>query len=114
MTLENVYSVREDDITNWQTKVKVTIKFATKTLNFRLDTGTDVTVVPDRYFITKKKLIHPTNKRLNRLCRHEMNIGSVEATLYTEKTSLQQNLYVVENLKDLLLGGPAIKALNLL
>ena len=48
VTLENMYSFRDDDTTNWLALVKISTKL-TKTLNFRLDTGVDVIVVPDWY-----------------------------------------------------------------
>ena len=117
MTLENVYAVR-DDTTNRQARVKVITKLSTKTLNFTLDTGADMTVVPNLYFRKNSPLIQPVNKRLYGPGHHEIKvIGSWEATLSTLATEIAnslENLFIVENLKELLLREPTIKALSLL
>ena len=99
----------------WQAKTKVTTKVCSKIINFRLDTGVDVTVIPDRFFSKKfpnsvgdkQKLYGPGHKEI-------LVIGRVEPILDYGKISSKQDLYMVKILEESLLGGPAIKALKIL
>lgn len=61
---ELIYVISKYNTPNWQAMVKVTAKVCTKTINFRLGTGEDVTVVLDWHFWKNSPLIQPTNKRL--------------------------------------------------
>ena len=84
-------------------------------VNFSLDTGTDATVVQDRFFRNNSPIIKTTNKMLYGSVQHEIKVlESVDATLSYGKITLQQVLYVVQDLAEPLLGGSEIKALNLL
>ena len=85
-----------------------------KKMEFRIDTGADVTVVPDRCFKsldrlkkTDKQLYGPGGSRIEVL-------GVFTATLETKNTKSVQDLYVIKGLKKPLLGKPAIQALNIL
>ena len=56
--------------------------------------------VSERYLEIMSPFIQPTNMSLYGLGHHEAKvIESVEITPVTEKTSPQQDLYVVENIK---------------
>ena len=73
-----------------------------------------MTIVTE-WYLKKSPLIQTTNKRLYGPGHREPKVnGSVKATLATEKANSQQDLYVIRNLKETLLRGPAFKAINLL
>ena len=100
---------------DWHKEIKVTTKFCTKTIKFRLDTGADLIALPDKMFRKNSPIIRKTNKKLYGAGRNQLNVvGYVEATLKTERSSIKQDLYVVKDLIEPLLGGAAINALNLL
>lgn len=99
----------------WHAQINVTTAIRSKVINFRLDTGADVTVIPERFFLKNSPLIQKTTKKLYGPGHSELNVvGRVQATLTTDKTMTQQDLYVVTGLKEPLLGKPAIEALHLI
>ena len=86
-----------------------------KKVNFRVDTGAAVTVVPRRYFTKNSPLIQKTNKKLFGPGKTKIDvIGQFQATLTTEHTETKQTMFVVGNLQEPLLGRSAIEALHLL
>ncbi|CAM1322183.1 Uncharacterised protein r2_g3063 [Pycnogonum litorale] len=81
----------------------------------RLDTGADVSAIPDRYLIKNSPLLKKTEKILLGPGKTPIKVlGTVTATLQTKVTTTKQNLYVVEDLTEALLGKEAIEALNLI
>ena len=52
------------DAVNWHADVQVTTTTHSRSVNFRTDTGADVTVVPDRFFNKNSPLIQKTGKKL--------------------------------------------------
>ena len=100
---------------DWHADIQVTTKTHSHSVNFRIDTGADVTVVPSRFFKKNSPLIQKTDKKLFGPGQNKINvIGSVHATLAVGETSSEQELYVVDNLKKPLLGRPAIEELKLI
>ncbi|KAK7114087.1 hypothetical protein V1264_000209 [Littorina saxatilis] len=84
-------------------------------VKFRVDTGADVSVVPERYFRKDSTAVSKTSKKLFGPGQTKINVvGQFTATLSTKKTNTVQDMYVIENLKEPLLGRPAIEALQLL
>ena len=74
-----------------------------------------MTVIPDRIFRKNSPIVWETNKKLYEPGHKEIQvIGRVEAMLDNGRISSQQDLYVVKNLDEPLLGGPAVKALKIL
>ena len=103
-----VNSVKED---LWH----VTLQINEKSVKFRVDTGADVSVVPRRLFKKNSPLIEKTNKKLLGPGKMEIKVvGKYTTILKTEKTETEQDLYIVENLQEPLLGRPAIEALHLI
>ena len=83
--------------------------------SFQLDTGADVTVIPNRFLRKNSPIVWEKNKKLNGPGHKEIQvIGHVEAILDYGKISLKQDLYMVKKLEEPLLGWPAIKALKIL
>ena len=107
--INEVNDVKSDD---WHTELLVD----GKNVRFRIDTGADVTVVPDSYFKTTDKL-QKTDKKLYGPGGSKIEVVGVhKASMETKKqnSKTMQDLYVVRGLKKPLLGRPAIQALDLL
>ena len=66
---------------NWHADVHVTTKIHSHSVNFRIDAGADVTVVPDRFFKMNSPLIQKTDKKLFGPGQNKINVtGSIHAT----------------------------------
>ena len=83
--------------------------------HFKIDTGADVTVLPDEYFKryfsrqlnkTKKSLRGPNQMPLE-------IVGEFPCRLERGDTSVQDTVYVVKRLTSPLLGRPAIERMGL-
>ena len=97
-------------VDSWNTELLVN----SQKMEFRIDTGADVSVIPDRCFKnmnvlkkTEKRLYGPGGTRLEVL-------GVFTATLESKDLKSDQDLYVIKGLKKPLLGRPAIEALGVL
>ena len=100
---------------NWIVDVHVTTNTHSHSVNFKTDTGADVTVVSSRCFKKNSPLIQKTDMRLFGPAQNKINVpGSVQATVAVGETSSEQELYVVCGLKEPLLKRPAIEALKLI
>ena len=92
---------------NWHADVQVTTTTHSRSVNFRTDTGADVAVVPDRFFNKKSPLIQKTDKKLFGPGQSKIIVlGKVRATMAVGEVSTDQDLYVVADLKEPLLGRP--------
>ena len=113
ITLDKINSVKGVEGLEWQVKIKVTTKVCSKIINFQLDTGVDMTnswpvfLILQLYGRQIKKLYGPGHKEIQ-------VIGCVEVMLDNRRISTQQDQYVVKNLDEPRMGGPAIKALKIL
>ena len=93
-----------------------TIQVEGKDVCFKLDTGAEVTVVGEKvlHSLDSKKLQTPTK----RLCGPDQTrlevLGEIPVTLVYKNRSCSQQIFIVENLQQNLLGLPAIKSLSLL
>lgn len=86
-----------------------------KPITYRVDTGADVTVLPEKFFKKNSPLVKKTDKKLYGPGENQLKVvGVVHTTLSTENTSAEQEIFVISNLKEPLLGRPAIEALHLL
>ena len=113
-SITEVNSVQEDSESDWHTELLVD----EKSVKFRIDTGADVTVVPETYF-RKLDSLEETDKQLYGPGGSMLEVvGIHKATMQTKNSSTVQktvqDLYVVRGLQKPLLGRPAIQALNLL
>ena len=98
---------------NWHADVQVTTTTHSCSVKFRIDTGADVTVLPDRFFNKNSPLIQKKDKKLFGPGQSKINVlGRVCATMAVGEVSSDQDLYVVVDLKEPLLGRPAIEALK--
>ena len=110
--LGNINEVNDVNSDDWHTELLVD----GKNVRFRIDTGADVTVVPDSYFKNTDKL-QKTDKKLYGPGGSKIEVVGVhKASMETKKQNSKtvQDLYVVRGLKKPLLGRPAIQALDLL
>lgn len=85
-------------------------------VEFKVDTGADVTAIPSRVY--NKSLMGPLSRPTKALLgpgRAKIpTVGQFKATLRWNGRSCQEQVFVVDNLHDALLGCPAIKSLQVL
>ena len=97
----------------WQHTWRCHRRISSHSVNFRIDTGAAVTVVPDRFF-KNSPLIQKTDRKLFGPGQNKISvIGSVHGTLAIGETSSEQELYVVGDLNEPLFGSPATETLKL-
>ena len=81
---------------------------------FKVDTGADVSVIPESELKKLKVTMNVTKKVLTGPCKSQLNVcGSFRAKLNTGNKTAEQLIYVVKGLRFPLLGRPAIEALNI-
>ena len=111
MTVNEVVNTIETS-EKWRTNLSI----GNSEVNFKIDTGADVTVIPEEVFRQcNLGKLHYTSKRLfgadhKGLCV----IGTIRDTLSLGEKCVTEDIYVVKGLKEPLLGQPAIQKLNLL
>ncbi|PVD31414.1 hypothetical protein C0Q70_06826 [Pomacea canaliculata] len=82
---------------------------------FKLDTGADVTVVPQTAVPAAKRPLQKVRKKLYGPGHVEIAVeGMFKAKLTYKNVSTLQDVYVVKTLEEPLLGRPAITALKLI
>ena len=99
-----------------QTKWSVDLSLGKAKMRFKIDTGADVTVIPEPLYLqTGIGNLQKSSRQLFGPGQSKLSVkGVIKGNLKTGngKESTQE-IYVVENLKEPLLGRPAIDALNL-
>ena len=88
-----------------------------KRMEFKLDNGADVTVVPVNTYTSlenKVKLV-PSNKVLLGPCRYKMDcVGKLSAHLKVNKAEIHEDVFVIEGLETPLLSRKAVEKLLLI
>ena len=94
----------------WKTSVSIN----GNSVEFKLDTGADVSVVPDFIIPKLNATLRNTRRTLTGPDGSKLKVtGVISATLKANLLESKQEIFVVRNLKTALLGRPAIEALNL-
>ncbi|XP_046855956.1 uncharacterized protein K02A2.6-like [Xenia sp. Carnegie-2017] len=104
------------DIEN-ERKWAIDLLLGKSTVKFKIDTGADVTVIPESGFMqTGITRMQSTNKELFGPNQAKLSVkGKIRATLRTATSkTTEQDIYIVKKLKEPLLGRPAINALDLI
>ena len=85
-------------------------------VQFKIDTGADVTVIPNtEYSRSRDGPLSPADRTLSGPGQHVLKVkGKFEGYLERNHRSIQQTVYVIEDLHKALLGSPAIEALQIL
>ena len=82
---------------------------------FKIDTGADVTALPETLFKALESSLSPASLKIRSADGTDMRVlGKFQAWLSTPDASSRQDVYVIRGQKNALLGRPAIIALNLL
>ena len=84
-------------------------------IEFKLDTGADVSVIPESTFKQLQGVtLQPSAVLLSGAGQQTLSVcGKFEGTLTHKTDVIQDEIFVVQTLKKALLGKPAIEALNL-
>ena len=85
-------------------------------VQFKNDTGADVTVIPNtEYSRSRDGPLSPADRTLSGPGQHVLKVkGKFVGYLERNHRSIQQTIYVIEDLHKALLGRPAIEALQIL
>ena len=83
--------------------------------DFKIDTGADVTVIPETIFKQIKSIVlQPCMRSLSGPCQNNLTVcGQFRGTLKHGPHEVQQDIFVIQHLHKPLLGLPAIQALQL-
>ena len=95
---------------------RVQVEMGSRSVDFKLDTGADVTCITPRLWEQDSPELRPSNKRLFGPGRTELKVrGMFSADLSRNgKTCKNENIYVVEGLEEPLLSRPVVFGLNLI
>lgn len=104
------------DSTNHSNLWNATVMLNGKAVEFKLDTGADVSVIPTQLFESLKiDTMQPTEAKLTGAGSQPLAVqGKFEANLQYKARSSKQTVYVVSTLSKPLLGKLAIESLNLI
>ena len=97
-------------------KWKINLLLNKELVNFKIDTGADVTVIPDSLYSSNKHwgTLRSVNKALFGPGQAKLAVrGMLNSELSKDDKTTMQDIYVVKGLKEPLVGKPAIEALNL-
>ena len=104
-------TIGSDNETTWQTSLQIN----NEVIAFKLDTGAEVTALTEEAHQKLGIPLKPTSKVLCGPDRKPLKVlGMASVTLQAKGESCSQDIYVVSQLKQNLLGLPAIRALHLL
>ena len=93
---------------------KTMLKLDGVSVIFKLDTGADVTVVPEHIFKKTHRWLQESKIKLTGPGQQPLDMcGVFEAQIQSHEKATTQNVYVIRGLKTPLLGRPAIEALSL-
>ena len=94
---------------------KADIEVNGQVVNFKLDSGADVSVLPVRVYKTLDVKLEPTNKVLLGPCNYKVNcLGIFKAKLAVYQKSIDNEIHVVKGLERSLLSQQASQSLNLI
>ena len=93
----------------------ISLKIKNENIRFKIDTGADLTVIPEDVFHKLGKFpLRNTTKRLFGPGQKELTVlGSFTDTISSDNKSVQEDIYVVRGLTRCLLGRPTIEKLEL-
>ena len=102
------------DTVNTSKPWTVVLQLNNRALEFKVDTGADVTVIPENAYLPRKDgELEPASIPLNRPTGEPLEVcRRFTAWLIRTTMKSQQEIYVVRNLRRALLGQPAMKALR--
>ena len=83
-------------------------------MTFKIDTGAEVTVIPESAATPFKELLRLPEGRLHGPAKSSLNVcGQFSGTLQLKTKIVKEEIFVVKNLHKPLVGLPAIQVLNL-
>ena len=85
-------------------------------VQFKIDTGADVTAVSEEIFSKLQGVtLRKTNRSLHGPAKHKLTVcGKFTGTLTYNQSKTCQEIFVVQELEQALMGRPAIEALHLI
>ena len=107
-------SVHVEELQNDDNYWNINVKFQGVAVNCKIDTGADVTVVPEQVSTKIGCKLMKTNAILSGPNRQKLDVcGMFKTNVCYKEKSTTQKVYAVRGLKRALLGRPAIEALNI-
>ena len=98
-----------------QSAWKADIEVNGQLINFKLDSGADVSVLPARVYQTLDVKLEPTNKVLLGPCNYKLNcLGKLKAKLAVNQKCIDNEIYVVKGPERPLLSRQASQSLNII
>ena len=83
-------------------------------MTFKIDTGAEVTVIPESAATPFKELLRSPEGMLHEPAKSSLSVcGQFTGTLRLNTKTAKEEIFVVKNLHKPLVGLPAIQALNL-
>lgn len=93
---------------------KVTLFLNDIPIQFKRDTGAEVTVIPETLSKPFSRIPKPCTRNLKGPSKQELQVcGQFTCSMRLDKETSEQEIYVVKGLDLALVGLPAIEALNL-
>ena len=93
---------------------KITVSLNNTPKEFKIDTGADVTVLPENEYLAKRDgPLTQVSERLSGASQQPLHVcGMISAKLQWKDNETRQKVYVVRGFRTALLGKPAIEALG--
>ena len=93
---------------------KVTLFLNNIPIQFKIDTGAEVSVIPEALSKPFSSILKPATKNLKGPSKQVLQVcGQFTCSMHLDKETTRQEIYVVKGLDLALVGLPAIEALNL-
>ena len=103
-----------DSLSSTETPWTTSLQLNGRNIEFKIDTGADVTVISEQEYLSKQDgPLLQTNRVLSGPSQQKLDVcGQFLGNLSNQFKSTQQEIYVIRGLRKALLGRPAIEALQ--
>ena len=94
---------------------KITLFLNDVPIQFKIDTGAEVSVIPEAFSQPFSSILKPSTRNLKGPSKQELQVcGQFTCSMHLDKETTKQEVYVVKGLDLALVGLPAIETLSLI